>query len=338
MSKVTKVAYILIAALCIALCTVAMVTGLPSYAAIEAQAAAEQTITYHNYEYILHTLPFPMDGISSVDKYEETLSGVLEEGKQFKIFTVKIYELITINRREFLYELGSVPLKVTVMYDTGYCFYPRTADGTSVQWRNDTNWATYTAENSSLYSVMSTIYKNDEESYEDRTFWFEFQTLHKIEKFAFEVYDPFTNTSILTTKVSNDHVEIEECNYETGTDRDNYIPLFINSNDTELSFEDGYNMGFIDGEVQGQQNAATTTNGYQLGYDTGYQVGMEEGYKKGSYDVNLELENVTGVAIGSFGDLLMTLLNFEVAGISLWGILAIIGGIIIVGFLIKLAT
>ena len=129
----------------------------------------------------------------------------------------------------------------------------------------------------------------------------------------------------------------------------------------ENGITDGYTGGYDVGYVQGQNN------GYNTGYNEGYNAGATDtnnqsymngvndgleqakeivsedsesyraGYVKGSYDVNLELTEVSGNIIGSFGDLVMKLLNFEVAGISMWMILAVIGGIIIIGIVIKMA-
>ena len=67
-------------------------------------------------------------------------------------------------------------------------------------------------------------------------------------------------------------------------------------------------------------------------------MGHREGYTQGSYDVNLELSNVTGTTLGAVADFIMNFLTFEIAGISVWGILAILGGVIIIGIVIKLAT
>lgn len=129
----------------------------------------------------------------------------------------------------------------------------------------------------------------------------------------------------------------------------------------ENGITDGYTGGYDVGYVQGQNN------GYNTGYNEGYNAGATDtnnqsymngvndgleqakeivsedsesyraGYVKGSYDVNLELTEVSGNIIGSFGDLVMKLLSFEVAGISMWMILAVIGGIIIIGIVIKMA-
>lgn len=138
----------------------------------------------------------------------------------------------------------------------------------------------------------------------------------------------------------------------------------------EIYLEEMYENGIADGESSGYNLGylAGTTDGYNNGYNEGYLAGSADtenqtyengvidgleqakdiitegsaswnaGYNKGSYDVNLELTEVSGNIIGSFGDLIIKLLNFEVAGISMWMILAVIGGIIIVGIAIKIAT
>ena len=337
MSRSTKIISITLIILLLIGMSVACVFTLPSKTAITAKAAEE--VIYHNYEYILTTLPFPMQNISSVDKYEETLSGILEEGKQFKLFNINLYERYYIGKRPYTRTLGTIPLKVTVNYDTGYCFYPRTAENKSVNWRNDTDWTTYEATNNKIYGVMSTNYNF--EDYPTTTvaqqFWFEFQTLHKLEGLIVGVYDPFTRAEIRSNEVQDSsHFEAIECNYETLTERDTAIPLFIDDMDNKNSYKEGYEVGKEEGIIIGQENANQGDSGYQLGYNTGYEIGKTEGYKEGSYDVNLELSQVTGNTIGAITDTIMRFLNFEVAGISVWLVLSIVGGILVIGLIIKL--
>lgn len=82
-------------------------------------------------------------------------------------------------------------------------------------------------------------------------------------------------------------------------------------------------------------------------FNEGYESGVEyadsivnknsESYKQGTYDVNVSLNTIIGNSLSSIGDFIMTILSIEVAGISLWAILAAVGGIILIGIIIKIA-
>ena len=104
--------------------------------------------------------------------------------------------------------------------------------------------------------------------------------------------------------------------------------------------ETGYNQGYQDCETEKKEEwfQGGYNVGYQGGLDEGYSTGYEEGYEKGSYDVNISVTELAGNTIGSIGDFIMSILTIEVAGISLWSILAVLGGLIIIGIIIKLAT
>ena len=92
-------------------------------------------------------------------------------------------------------------------------------------------------------------------------------------------------------------------------------------------YEEGYNAGIAIG-----------SGDYQSGYGDGYDEGYDEGYSKGSFDTNVSLSAVTGNALGSIGSFIMDILNIEVAGISLWKILAVLGGVLLIGIIIKLGV
>ena len=92
-------------------------------------------------------------------------------------------------------------------------------------------------------------------------------------------------------------------------------------------YEEGYNAGIAIG-----------SGDYQSGYGDGYDKGYDEGYSKGSFDTNVSLSAVTGNALGSIGSFVMDILNIEIAGISLWKILAVLGGILLIGIIIKLGV
>lgn len=100
---------------------------------------------------------------------------------------------------------------------------------------------------------------------------------------------------------------------------------------SEDAFAEGYEQGYDAGIAIGSGD-------YQSGYGDGYDQGYNEGYSKGSFDTNVSLSAVTGNALGSIGSFVMDILNIEIAGISLWKILAVLGGILLIGIIIKLGV
>lgn len=118
----------------------------------------------------------------------------------------------------------------------------------------------------------------------------------------------------------------------------------------DAGYENGYTQGMEQGETIGYQKGLI--DGYDNGYDAakedyyetgkqdgieeGYNKGYAEGYNKGSFDVNANINEIAATGIGASTDFIMKILDFEVAGISLWGILGIIGGVIVLGIIIKL--
>ena len=120
--------------------------------------------------------------------------------------------------------------------------------------------------------------------------------------------------------------------------------------DYDAGYENGYTQGMEQGEIIGYQNGLE--DGYDNGYDAakqdyyetgkqdgieeGYDKGYAEGYNKGSFDVDANINEIAATGIGATTDFIMKILDFEVAGISLWGILGIIGGVIVLGIIIKL--
>lgn len=82
-------------------------------------------------------------------------------------------------------------------------------------------------------------------------------------------------------------------------------------------------------------------------FNNGYESGVEyadsrvnkssESYKQGTYDVNVSLNTIVSNTLSTIGDFIMNILSIEVAGISLWAILAAVGGIILIGIIIKIA-
>lgn len=68
-----------------------------------------------------------------------------------------------------------------------------------------------------------------------------------------------------------------------------------------------------------------------------YNNGYEDGYNKGSHDLNVNVEGVISKSVGSIGSTIMEFLSIEIIpGISLWIILAALGGILIIGIVVKL--
>lgn len=101
-------------------------------------------------------------------------------------------------------------------------------------------------------------------------------------------------------------------------------------NGLEDGYDNGYNAANEDYYETGKQD------GIEEGYNKGYDVGFAEGYNKGSFDVDANINEIAATGIGASTDFIMKILDFEVAGISLWGILGIIGGVIVLGIIIKL--
>lgn len=115
-------------------------------------------------------------------------------------------------------------------------------------------------------------------------------------------------------------------------------------------YENGHTQGMEQGEAIGYQNGLEDgyDNGYnaanenyyetgkQDGIEEGYNKGYAEGYNKGSFDVDANINEIAATGIGASTDFIMKILDFEIAGISLWGILGIIGGVIVLGLIIKL--
>ena len=123
-------------------------------------------------------------------------------------------------------------------------------------------------------------------------------------------------------------------------------PLYY-MNPKYSAYNDGYSDGYgqisediyADGYEEGYNAGIAIGSGdYQSGYGDGYDKGYDEGYSKGSFDTNVSLSAVTGNALGSIGSFIMDILNIEVAGISLWKILAVLGGVLLIGIIIKLGV
>ena len=123
-------------------------------------------------------------------------------------------------------------------------------------------------------------------------------------------------------------------------------PLYY-MNPKYSAYNDGYSDGYgqvsediyADGYEEGYNAGIAIGSGdYQSGYGDGYDEGYDEGYSKGSFDTNVSLSAVTGNALGSIGSFIMDILNIEIAGISLWKILAVLGGVLLIGIIIKLGV
>ena len=333
--------------------TIAYVLALPSTSTLLAKAEAETT--YYTYTVTAPTLPFPMNG-TTVSNYERTLVGSSDEGTQYKLFNIELYEK---HNNELLY-LGTTSIKITVMYDTGLLYYP-IQDNRPVHWRDDGSWSTYSDNLGNTYARMTTTTTGYEEYVVDRIWSFDFQTLHELTKLVVRVFDPFTGYGIYTDQINSNHHELTYNKTNTAQSIDTTKALYSNQKDKDLSYTDGYNTGYTQGEIAGnsagyeagknagfeegyekgyEQGVESIENkdAYKTGYDVGYDEGHKKGYEEGSYDVNLELTNVAGNTLGSITDTIMTFLQFEIAGISLWSILAILGGIIVIGLIVKMVS
>ncbi len=349
MNNVTKgisIALIIILLVCM---TVAYIFALPSSATLLAKAEAETT--YYTYTVTAPTLPFPMNGIT-VSNYERTLVGSSDEGTQYKLFNIELYEK---DNNELLY-LGTTSIKITVMYDTGLLYYP-IQNNKPVHWRDDSAWSTYSDNLGNTYARMTTTTTGYEEYVVDRIWSFDFQTLHELTELVVRVFDPFTGYGIYTDQINNNHHELTYNRTNTAQSIDITKALYSNQKDKDLSYTDGYNTGYTLGEIAGNSagyeagksagfnegyekgvESIENKDAYKTGYDVGYDEGHKKGYEEGSYDVNLELTNVAGNTLGSITDTIMTFLQFEIAGISLWSILAILGGIIVIGLIVKMVS
>lgn len=374
MSRVTKVAYILIAALCVAICTVAMVSGLPSYGNVEAHAA-EETL-YYNYTLKFNNVVMPFVTISN--KYGATDNlriYYIKRHVTFETYTITYdYELINVNGDKHASGV------YTVSDDAGDIYNYIVNSGFEKALPNiQLSEETVTVAGRTLYPYFITDNATtDGENY----FTINVSTLGPINMtdYKFRItptmlrqYSSFTEDYLYETGITNEQSITEfylidaQCTtseaplYTITTSEDKlydnaYDAGYSAGYDTGIKDSTGYDTGYFDGYKVGNENGYNAgyeagndegysvgynqgeTIGYNSGYAAGEEAGYDTGYQKGSYDVNLSLTEVTATSIGAFSDLLMQLLNFEVAGISVWGILATVGGIIIIGIVIKLAT
>ena len=389
MSKVTKVTYILIGALCLALCTVAMVAGLPSYANIEAHAESEE---YINWTWKCTSIPLTY----WVESYRATDSVIF--ARQFSSSGVYMatwyYEIVDCDNN--VYTNGTY----SFANGTNMVFYTTTNYGVNENFKSATatteqTWEVYNTEGNvveiSFYnytnntttidypitfnlSTPSTLDLNelklrvchsdqmtpamreisangDYPFFETKFTGFEGMEESELSAYIQDFSSSTTSTPKYPIKYST------ETSYQTGYDTgytQGYEEGQASLTETE-QYQNGYDLGLIDGYKQGSESSYNAgyeagseegysvgynqgeTIGYNSGYAAGEEAGYDTGYQKGSYDVNLSLTEVTATGIGAFSDLLMQLLNFEVAGISLWGILATIGAVIVIGIIIKIA-
>ena len=320
-------------------------------------ANAEEEITYCYYNVEIYKIPFPVLGVDNAN-YNSTMSGKNEFGSLFKLFNIKIYEKDGDNK----YLIKNQGVKITAAGDTGYVYMPIRSKSTSIT-NNTTDWHvpstpfTTFIKNDKIFGIMQKgHYENGECLIYDKTIELKFSTHHEIQEFIVEIEDVFMNKSI-----SSEDIGLTDLNYynitgltqypTTGTTYNTEYPIAITKIDKDYGYENGYeegqqtgyNQGYEEGLADGKEYEYNFTydNGYrdgkEVGLEEGYNNGFNEGYEKGNMNINADVNEIVPSTIGAIADFIMTLLNIEIAGISLWMILAAIGGLLIIGIIIKLA-
>ena len=347
-----------------------MVSGLPSYAAIEAQAA-EETL-YYNYTLTFNNVVMPFASITG--DYTDLRNYYIKRHVAWEQYTLTYdYELVNTNGNTHAsgfytvsnsssgtynyivnsnFENGSPNWQsngetVTIGGQTVTACFVTDNTTTDVETYFKVNLSTLGPINLTDYKFRITPTMLRQYSYFTEEYLYETEITNEPSIYDFYLIDTQLTTSetpLYTITTSEDKL------YDNG-----YDAGYSAGYDTGIKDNTGYDTGYFDGYKVGSENGYNAgyeagndegysvgynqgeTIGYNSGYAAGEEAGYDTGYQKGSYDVNLSLTEVTATGIGAFSDLLMQLLNFEVAGISVWGILATIGGIIIIGIVIKLA-
>lgn len=100
-----------------------------------------------------------------------------------------------------------------------------------------------------------------------------------------------------------------------------------NSVDTDKIFDNGYDNGYNNGSVIGYNS------GYDDGYASGYDVGLSLGQNA---DISASISGFLPSILGATGDFIVTVLDFEVFGISMLTILGTFGAIFVLAMFIKM--
>lgn len=340
MSKVKKTTSIILLVIVLAIMTVALYLGIPSNAV---KFASASTDTYINVSFDITKFSIPTNIYDTCSKVQNSFAGSGYEA--FKIYTLELWD-----KDNGL--IATKNIKLTYAYDGGDYPYVPLKSGAIAGW-NDFDISAY-YDNGVLkkYAVVSGSVPAEEYQV-DNYIRFEYSlkntTVSETSKLKLKVTDTFNNDVIwcgsgtATYTIENyTSLESEETTYTRAIFQSPFADEEY-SNAYNNGYTTGYTEGFDTGEQQGYTNGynegktVIDENTYNNGFDAGHTEGYNEGYTKGSYDVNLELSSVTSQTIGSTADFIMRFLDFEVAGISLWMILAAIGTIILIGIVIKIA-
>ena len=121
---------------------------------------------------------------------------------------------------------------------------------------------------------------------------------------------------------------------------------------SDTSYNEGYDYGYNFGFQMGQNSVDVDRifdNGYDNGYSNGSAIGYDSGYDDGyasGYDIGLSLGQNADISasisgflpsiLGATGDFIVTVLDFEVFGISMLTILGTFGAIFVLAMFIKM--
>ena len=107
-----------------------------------------------------------------------------------------------------------------------------------------------------------------------------------------------------------------------------YLDLDFSSNNYyDIGYQDGYNAGVSDGN----------NTGYQDGYNSGYNIGYTEGYDIG-VDVgnDYSFSSLFGAVIDTPVTAFTSLLNFEIFGVNILGLVTGLLSLAVIVFIVKL--
>ena len=109
----------------------------------------------------------------------------------------------------------------------------------------------------------------------------------------------------------------------------NLPDMLITSSDE--GYDAGYSAGFING-----QNSVDTSLIYDEGYDAGYQFGYHTGVDVAQGDISASITDFLPSILGAAGDCIVTVLDFEVFGVSMLTILGTFGAIFVLAMFVKM--
>lgn len=109
----------------------------------------------------------------------------------------------------------------------------------------------------------------------------------------------------------------------------NLPDMLITSSDQ--GYDAGYSAGFING-----QNSVDTSMSYDSGYTAGYLKGYNNGVAVGQGDISSSITDFLPSILGAAGDFIVTVLDFEVFGVSMLTILGTFGAIFVLAMFVKM--